>query len=153
DHRGSKEDWQRSRELINRLGEMASLPAFAKLRDVLDSKIGIRRSNSLSFARSAVPSAPTNRSSPRGFAPSVSEYLLGVAAECDFDDSPGSQSQSATPRLELRPTTDALDAETRMCVRGNAARALEHYRKLLEIRPDSYWGHYRAAGASYVLGS
>ena len=53
----------------------------------------------------------------------------------------------------LERRTDAEPAEPRMRVRGNAARALEHYRKLLDLRPDSYWGHYRAAGASYVLGS
>ena len=37
--------------------------------------------------------------------------------------------------------------------RQNAVAALEHYRKLLATRPESYWGNYRAAGVCYVLGS
>ena len=28
-----------------------------------------------------------------------------------------------------------------------------HFRKFLEIRPESYWGNYRAAGVCYVLGA
>ena len=31
--------------------------------------------------------------------------------------------------------------------------ALEHYRKVLALRPQSYWTNYRAAGVCYVLGA
>ena len=35
---------------------------------------------------------------------------------------------------------------------GAAQRALVHYAASLALRPDSYWGHYRAAGMCYGLG-
>ena len=36
--------------------------------------------------------------------------------------------------------------------RRAAERALRHYTRSLALRPDSYWGHYRAAGMCHGLG-
>jgi tetratricopeptide (TPR) repeat protein len=63
--------------------------------------------------------------------PWLDEYLLGVAAECDRES--GSNETSIQAR------------------RRAAGRAVEHYRKLLGLRPNSFWGHYRAAAGSYAL--
>ena len=41
DHRDSREDWQRARNLLEHLGEMASLPAFTTLGERLNLKLGI----------------------------------------------------------------------------------------------------------------
>jgi serine/threonine protein kinase/predicted Zn-dependent protease len=54
--------------------------------------------------------------------PWIDEYLLGVAAE-----------------YQLEPE-------------AAASQALDHYDNMLEYRPRSYWGHYRAAAMCFRLG-
>ena len=63
--------------------------------------------------------------------PWLDEYLLGVAAECDRESS------SDKTLIQAR--------------RRAAERAVDHYRKLLVLRPDSFWGHYREAAGLYGL--
>ncbi len=78
-------------------------------------------------SRTFVPVADTGdpgwRTSESTAAPAwLDEYLLGVAAEYD--------------RAPEAAATEALD----------------HYDNMLEYRPRSYWGHYRAAAMCYRLG-
>ena len=64
-----------------------------------------------------------------------------------------SSSQRSTP-INPAAACTMSKPRARPTVRGHqsARKALDHYRKLLAIRPDSYWGNYRAAGVCYVLG-
>jgi serine/threonine protein kinase/tetratricopeptide (TPR) repeat protein len=145
----SRHDWERARSLLDRLAEAYPLSVFTTLCASLDSKLdpaGPTVSRSQGFVIHSDP-----RFSPRAqAAPTwVSEYILGVAAECEFE-------LSENQPIQLRDNLVNLDsAPIRPTVRGRAssARALEHYRKLLATRPESYWGNYRAAGVCYVLGA
>ncbi len=62
----------------------------------------------------------------------LDEHLLGFAAECQ----------------PSQPITGDPDAAGRTAVE----RALEHYGRSLAYRPESFWGHYRAASAWFGLG-
>jgi len=75
------------------------------------------------FLPIANTSDPRWRTSASTRAPAwLDEYLLGVAAEYDSDPE------------------------------AAATEALGHYHNMLEVRPVSYWGHYRAAAVCYRLG-
>ena len=79
---------------------------------------------------------------------------MGVAAECDLDASPGNPMDATVSDSGLDAANDGEHTPTSCSRSSQRPRdALEHYRKLLALRPDSYWGHYRAAGACYALGS
>ncbi len=62
----------------------------------------------------------------------LDEHLLGFAAEC----------------RPSQPITGDPEAAGRAAVK----RALEHYGRSLAYRPESFWGHYRAASAWFGLG-
>ncbi len=85
------------------------------------------RLQALRESQTFVPIADTGdsgwRASELTAAPAwLDEYLLGVAAEYDRE-----------------PEAAAMEA-------------LNHYDNMLEYRPSSYWGHYRAAAMCYRLG-
>jgi eukaryotic-like serine/threonine-protein kinase len=145
----SRHDWERARNLLDRLAEAYPLPVFTTLAASLKSKLDpadptVGRSQG--FVTHSDPRfGPGALSAPTW----VSEYILGVAAECEFE-------VSKNRPIQLPYNLVNLDSEPlRPTVRGreSSARALEHYRKLLAVRPDSYWGNYRAAGVCYVLGA
>ena len=102
EHSDSREDWLRARNLLEQLGEVASLPIFTTLGERLDLKLGIATSNPSSSAEFAARSISPGRLSRNAFSLSVSEYLMGVAAECDIDESTESQTQLATRRPDLK---------------------------------------------------
>ena len=62
----------------------------------------------------------------------LDEHLLGFVAECESE----------------APSPAARDDERRTPIE----RALEHYQRVLALRPGSFWGHYRAAAACFGLG-
>ncbi len=145
----SRHDWERARDLLDRLAEANPLPVFTSLAARLKAQLhpvgSTANSSQLSEIRSDRKFSPAMDST----ASWVSEYLLGVAAECEFEAIDDDPHRSPDTLLSLdialrRPTVRG---------RQSAAKALEHYRKLLAIRPASYWGNYRAAGACYVLGA
>ena len=149
EHPESRRDWERARNLLNRLAETNPLPVFANLGASLDSKLdpaGSTVSHSEGFTVDAAEKfGPSLQSAPTW----MNEYLLGVAAECAFEVSEKRPFESPSDLLNL--DFRALRAPVRG--RESSARALEHYGKLLAIRPESYWGNYRAAGVCYVLGA
>jgi tetratricopeptide (TPR) repeat protein len=63
----------------------------------------------------------------------LDEHLLGFVAECQSELGPG------------RQDTRGRDHRT------DIGRALEHYERVLMMRPGSFWGHYRAATACFGL--
>ena len=81
----------------------------------------------------------------------VNEYLLGVMAECELPSDQGQLTtaavRSTVGSIKGPGARDAGDA-TRLA----AERALEHYHRFLELHPDSFWGHYRAAAVAFGLG-
>ncbi len=145
----SRNDWERARNLLDRLAEGYPLPVFSTLAASLNLKLdpaGPTVSRSQGFV---IHSDPRFGQSAQSASTWVNEYILGVAAECEFE-------VSENRRIQLPDSLVNFDlAPLRPSVRGreSSARALEHYRKLLAIRPESYWGNYRAAGVCYVLGA
>jgi tetratricopeptide (TPR) repeat protein len=82
----------------------------------------------------------------------VNEYLLGVVAECEAAasgraDSGVSLEHVAVSTVGKRELPDDYERS-----RLASQRALDHYHRFLEIHPDSFWGHYRAASVAYGLG-
>ncbi len=142
-------DWERARKLLERFDEANLLPAFAALAARLNTQL---HSGGSTATRSRLADFQSDRvfgSAPHETLNWVSEYLLGVAAKCEFDVSEDQAHRSADDPLILESQV------RRPTIRGrhSAANALEHFRKFLAIRPDSYWGNYRAAGVCYVLGA
>ena len=154
DRPNSREDWQRAWDDLGRLKAPIPLPAFAALGKRLRLKLGhgdlstpagttgLKAQSNLDTVRAAFPGSRA-----------LSEYLLGVAAEYDLD----LQLEGVHEFAEI-PTTHGFTNRDSGCDplvearRRSAERALGHYINLLELRPGSYWGHYRAAAACYLLG-
>jgi serine/threonine protein kinase len=132
-------DWRRALDVLDRVTASTALPVFDPLRRRLLAKLGT----------AGVPPALSG-SSARPAPVWLDRYLLGVVAECEPESPVGPA--NAGPPAELGSTDLAaiLDAQAGARRRG-AEQALRHYDELLEIRPDSFWGHYRAAVASYAL--
>jgi eukaryotic-like serine/threonine-protein kinase len=122
DRPNSAEHWRRALAILDHVGASTPLQAFATLSQRLRVKLA-DQSPAVSAAESAMPVAMAS--------PWLDEYLLGVSAECDRE------SGSDETLIQAR--------------RRAAERAVAHYRKLLALRPDSFWGHYRAAAGSYGL--
>ena len=82
----------------------------------------------------------------------MDEYLLGVAAEWDVMTQP-----AVISTHDVRFDTRGADVAPGIFDTPNVAQlhsarlALEHYDAMLESRPDSYWGNYRAAAACFAL--
>ncbi len=147
DRPGPPEDWRRASKILEAASGPAALPAFAAIRHRLGAKLGTQASPS--------PAVPP-RSPAAGPAHWVNEYLLGIMAECECECEPESElrhvSEVADPPKNPRSNREAKDAEASDRVQLAAARALNHYNKLLALRPNSYWGHYRAAAIAFGLG-
>ena len=144
----SRNDWERARNLLDHLGEAKSLPAFTALAARLNEKLQpshVISTRADGFENQSDPQVPLVGRSALTW---MSDYLLGVAAECEFEVS--------APELHRPPSSVLrLNAETlrpRLRGRQSASKALGHYRNLLAIRPESYWGNYRTAGVYYSLG-
>jgi serine/threonine protein kinase len=152
DRPDSREDWQRARNLLDHLGKLTPIPAFRLLGERLDLKLGVASSTPRASDRPTAQPGPTGRGA-QALSTGLTEYLMGVAAECDLEASPGSEKHPAVSEVDVNSADGLVPVEPHGRVWRNSARALGHYRKLLALRPDSYWGHYRAAGACYALGS
>jgi eukaryotic-like serine/threonine-protein kinase len=132
-----RDDWMRAREYISRLTASRPLQVFSALDRRLRAKLGVDplSSPALAFGEdSRAGLDPTPSTAAPGDARWIDKYLLGVAAEWDFT------------------TESAVQIDTQSLAQSQAAgRALGHYNAMLEIRPDSYWGNYRAAVACFAL--
>ena len=145
----SRHDWERARNVLDHLAEANPSPVFTTLVARLNEKLDPVRTTATRSPRSEVRSGPEIGLTAHSTNTWLSEYLLGVALECEFELSEDAIHQS--PDSSLDP--DAAPVGPSMRGRQNAAKALEHFRKLLAVRPESYWGNYRAAGVCYVLGA
>jgi eukaryotic-like serine/threonine-protein kinase len=128
DRPDSAGDWRRALAILDQVGDSSPLQAFATLSRRLRVKLGVQTPAPLTIA--AGPRAQSAMATA-AVSPGLDEYLLGVAAECDRE-----------------PNSDATLIQAR---RRAAERAVDHYRTLLVLRPDSFWGHYRAAAGLYGL--
>jgi eukaryotic-like serine/threonine-protein kinase len=140
----SPKDWLRAVTYLDYVSRTHPTPVFAALRRSLTAALGpdgrVSPPASAGGSASRVPSW-------------VNEYLLGVVAECELES-----------KCPVHPATDdvcgkggsnrgAMASEPQDRTRRAAERALDHYDNFLVSHPDSYWGHYRAAAASFGLGS
>jgi eukaryotic-like serine/threonine-protein kinase len=137
DRPDSPDDWRRARTLIDRVCGPAAPRVLAALRDRLDAQLA-----------ASIPPATKPASAPAP--PGVEEYLQGVAAELNNDD----EADRAAPGIKLLdpkadPWADARQAESHD---AGLREALEHYHRVLAVRPDSFWGHYRSATIAFRLG-
>jgi eukaryotic-like serine/threonine-protein kinase len=151
----SPKDWQRAYDDLVRLKAPTTLSAFTELGVRLGLKLGLDDP----LATPGTPGFAGRSGLDAGrracaAATWLDEYLLGVAAECDLDPQLDNATEVTKSRLTCEPTSREPDCDPLPEARRRSAeRALRHYLKLLELRPDSYWGHYRAAAACYVLGA
>ena len=145
----SRHDWERARNLLDRLEKTNRLPVFANLAASLNAKLDQAGSNASRAERSVIDPgqnfSPNSQSAPVW----MNEYLLGVADECEIEV----PEKRPIPLPGDLANLDSRAIRPASPGRASSARALEHYRKLLAIRPESYWGNYRAAGVCYVLGA
>ncbi len=154
----SKDDWERARNLCGHFSAVTHLPAFASLAERLDGKLGrtmtTPNANAPQSKSGGPPSGPAvaDGGSAPSFSPWLNEYLMGVVAEYDLEPSTDGQTGPTGNNRDPSIESDESCAQRNDRVRDSAARALGHYRNLLALRPESYWGHYRAASACYVLG-
>ncbi len=140
----SPKDWSRAVTYLDHVSRTHPTPVFAALRDRLIAALGTEGPIS--------PPASAGASAPRG--PSwVNEYLLGVVAECELESEYAGHSTTDDGRATAGSNREANVRNLQDRTRRAAERALDHYNKFLVSHPDSYWGHYRAAAASYGLGS
>ena len=140
----SPRDWSRAVKVLDHVSVAHPTSAFAALRDRLTASLGTKGP--------IPPPVSAGKSTLRG--PSWgNEYLLGVVAECELE----SEYRDLTPTDDVRdngrPGGKATVRDRQDRTRRAAERALAHYNNFLVSYPDSYWGHYRAAAASYGLGS
>jgi serine/threonine protein kinase/tetratricopeptide (TPR) repeat protein len=140
DRPDSPADWLRALDLLARAAGPTSIPAFDPIRHRLGARLG--------RGTAPAPSGSSARQAPAW----LDRYLLGVVAECEPEPQDGSLAAGIPTPTPLGSADVAriLDAQARARLRA-AERALRHYRAVLEVRPDSFWGHYRAAVASYAL--
>jgi tetratricopeptide (TPR) repeat protein len=89
------------------------------------------------------PTSPRPSPAPAPAPPWLDEHLLGFAIECKTAD--------AVPSTDPARATESVQARS-LAKHREAERALRHYRNSLSLRPDSYWGSYRAAAICYGLG-
>ncbi len=127
-------DWEQALKILDAASGPARNPAFAPLRNRLIAK--------LKASDRPAPS-PT---SPVPAHPWLDEHLLGFVAECEEPEAADKPSPRESTDVIKNLKSEALKQ------RQAAERALGHYAGSLILRPDSYWGHYRAAGMCYGLG-
>jgi len=147
-------DWQRALSYIERLAAFRPLQAFTALAQRLRAKLGVetQEPSCLGAGSPALAQLAPGSSVATVEFPWLEQYLLGVAAEIEFAPGAPFEPGGAELAIALGPADGSVvpDAPTR-AQRGAAQRALAHYRSLLAIRPDSYWGNYRSAVASFAL--
>jgi tetratricopeptide (TPR) repeat protein len=124
----SPTDWVRALTVLDHASSHRVISAFAPIEKLLRTnlqKTAIGDSIAVAASRSPAPLW-------------LEKFLLGVVSEtqCDF-------SQPDYTNLRSSAVMEATFAST--------SEALQHYEAMLELRPDSYWGHYRAAVAAQVL--
>ncbi len=134
DRPDSPDDWRRALEILEAVTAFAPTRAFEPLRHRLGALLGRDGSGA------------TSGEAGRAACPWLDEYLLGVVAECEPESRVPHETAGGPPTSGPANLAAMLDAQTRA-----ARRALGHYRTMLTLRPDSFWGHYRAAVASYGL--
>ncbi|MDR3619435.1 MAG: serine/threonine-protein kinase [Paludisphaera borealis] len=135
----SPDDWLRARTLIDRVCGAAAPRVLAALRNRLDDQLA------------TVGVATATRSDSVPASPCIEEYLQGVAAE--LDDGAAAGRGDGKPGMKLLdpkadPWADVRQVEN---LDAGLTTALEHYRRLLSMRPDSFWGHYRSATIAFRL--
>ena len=129
---GSPGEAERALKILEGACIPLRIAAFMPLRDRLLAKV-----------KPGATPAPARSSEPAP--PWVEEHLLGFVAECE------PHAADRLPPLGSAEVMDILKAEALKQHRA-AERALGHYCRSLALRPDSYWGHYRAAGMCFGLG-
>jgi serine/threonine protein kinase/tetratricopeptide (TPR) repeat protein len=140
----SPRDWSRAVKVLDHVSLAHPTLAFAALRHRLIA--------SLETEGPISPALPAGTSAPRG--PSwVNDYLLGVVAECELESENRAPLSTDEVRDEGGLNDGAMVRDPQERTRRAAELALDHYNNFLASHPDSYWGHYRAAAASYGLGS
>ncbi len=142
-------DWNRARLLLEHITDVNPSPVFTALATRLNERLDRSRSHAPSSKSVQTRSDPKFQPPAHSTPAFLNEYLLGVAVECEFEspEDPTHQSPDNSQKVDsehLQPTVRGRQA---------AVKALDHYRKVLVLRPQSYWGNYRAAGACYVLGA
>ena len=142
-----------ARNLLEHLDPSTTLTAFTALADRLNKKLGLEPSNLAVPAGSALRSNWVAQTPAQSVSPRLNAYLMGIAAECDFEVPLAEVPRREPTHLDADRLIEPAPANLPFSDRHRAIRALYHYRELLAVRPDSYWGHYRAAGACYLLGS
>ena len=130
----SPDDRRRALETLDRAAGPLRTPALLPLRNRLLAKLDGR-----------------DESAPSSTVPDPAhawrdEHLLGFVAECEEPET-----TYTTAPTESTGVLQVLETEA-LKQRQAAERALQHYGGSLALRPDSYWGHYRAAGMCYGLG-
>ncbi len=157
DRPDSPESWRKAVAILERVGEDRPIRAFDPMRRRLAARLN-QAADTISsgtakmavgprgttlpavssdpgrdawVARVTGQEARATKSTPKW----LDEHLLGFAAE----DEPGTATGADTPR-------PAIDRQAALL------RALGHYERVTAIRPGSFWGHYRAAAASFGLG-
>jgi eukaryotic-like serine/threonine-protein kinase len=145
----SRRDWERARDLLDRLTKANPLRVFETLTASLNLKLDPGAATVSHAQRVVIHPDQQFGSSTQSASTWINEYLLGVAAEYEVELSENQPLELSADLVNL----DSLVLRPRIRGRESSARALEHYRRLLAIRPESYWGNYRAAGVCYILGA
>jgi serine/threonine protein kinase/tetratricopeptide (TPR) repeat protein len=137
----SPDDRLRAIRLLDRVDANPPLQALAASRHRLLVRLaedGALRESSRGTSRASSPS------------PWLDHYVLGVAAELEGEAeaaaSPGETIPATPPDVghAVRPTAATSRGPFRPGHEG-LRRAIEQYDRMLALRPDSFWGHYRAA--------
>ena len=81
----------------------------------------------------------------------MNEYLLGIVAECECELEHLDAERGDDVQRNRDSTADA-SSRYRERMRCAAQRVLDQYNGLLAVRPNSYWGNYRAAAVAFGLG-
>jgi serine/threonine protein kinase/tetratricopeptide (TPR) repeat protein len=147
-------DWRRAVDILDRITMLTPARAFLELREKLSAKLGRRARSYVSFAMEREAQSAPERDEPRPIvAEWIDEFLLGVAADCESRAyvvlDPAARGNLIGTKLGNGEASHHPRAFARQKL---AQQALQHYEKVLALRPDSYWGHYRAASALYSLG-
>jgi len=137
EHPESPEDWERALIALNRVMTATPLSPFRRLADRLERQLlGIAQRQEGLGKSVTVPHGLAAEAGEHPMAdPSLEQYILGVATEC--------QVSSSDPPFP--PPSNAHSGSI-------DEQILAYYRAVLEVRPNSFWAHYRAAATCGRLG-
>lgn len=158
----SPESWRKAVAILERVGKDRPIRAFDPMRRRLAARlnratdtissgtvkmaVGPRGTTQLAVSsnpgRDAWVARVTGQEARATKSPPdwLDEHLLGFAAE--IEPEPDEPATASDPDA----TSAALNRRLAL------ERALGHYERMISIRPDSFWGHYRAAAACFGLG-